>query len=74
MALLGVHSYAHEYGAKILAPVHDEITFEVPEESVAEFGPRAQQTMEGIGRDFKLRVKLVAEPGVGRNWAEAKGH
>lgn len=60
------------YEAKMLAQVHDELVWEVPEKHAEEFAEKASKIMEGVGREFNLKVDLIAEPGIGPNWSAAK--
>ncbi|MDE2515620.1 MAG: DNA polymerase I [Rhodospirillales bacterium] len=54
--------------ARLLLQVHDELLFEVAEESAPALAAIARTTMEGAAR---LAVPLVVETGTGRSWAEA---
>lgn len=58
-------------GVKQQLQIHDEIVFEVPDESVEDALPIIQHHMEHPG--LHLNVPLRAEPNVGSNWIEAKG-
>jgi DNA polymerase-1 len=71
-AMLQIHAIQKDYGAKMLAQVHDELAWEVPEAAAQEFGQKAARLMEDGGIFFNLRSKLIAEPGIGANWADAK--
>lgn len=58
--------------AKMLLQVHDELIFEVDENAVDTVTARAREVMEGAADPaVHLNVKLVADAGQGRNWAEA---
>ncbi|WP_417677616.1 DNA polymerase I [Pseudodonghicola sp.] len=58
--------------AKMLLQVHDELIFEVDEDAVDTVAARAREVMEGAADPaVHLNVKLVADVGKGRNWAEA---
>lgn len=59
-----------ELGVHMLLQVHDELVFEIPNESVEEAAPIIQYHMEHPG--LSLRVPLRAPPGTGNNWQEAK--
>ncbi|MBN9369309.1 MAG: DNA polymerase I, partial [Comamonadaceae bacterium] len=48
--------------------VHDELVFELPESAVDWLRCEVPRTMAGVA---ELKVPLVAEVGVGRNWEEA---
>lgn len=69
-SMLQIYPLLKQYGVKLTAQVHDELTFECPDNSVDEFGEKAAVIMRSAGEFFKLRVKLEAEPGKGKNWAE----
>lgn len=58
-------------GADLLLQVHDELIFEVPEETVKEVVPLILERMEHpFGED--LLVPLAADWGIGYSWASAK--
>ena len=58
--------------AKMLLQVHDELLFEVAENSVDAVIERARDIMEGAADPaVHLDVKLTADAGQGANWAEA---
>lgn len=70
LAMIAVHGELHRKGlqSKIILQVHDELVLDVllsEQEQVREIVIRC---MEGAA---ELKVKLVAECGVGRNWLEA---
>jgi DNA polymerase-1 len=47
--------------------VHDELVFEVPE---TELEPVRQMVLEKMQNVHPLRVPLVVEAGVGKNWRD----
>jgi DNA polymerase-1 len=58
--------------ARMLLQVHDELLFEVAEDSVDEVIFRARDVMEGAAHPaVHLDVKLTVDAGQGANWAEA---
>ena len=58
--------------ARMLLQVHDELLFEVPAGEVEAASALVKKVMEGAaGPALELSVPLVAEVGVGENWAEA---
>ncbi len=58
--------------ARMLLQVHDELLFEVPEDEVEATASLVKKVMEGAaGPARQLSVPLVADVGVGENWAEA---
>ncbi|PSP17595.1 MAG: DNA polymerase I [Cyanobacteria bacterium QS_8_64_29] len=60
---------AHQYRARLLLQVHDELVLEVPREEWAELQPHIQAIMEGA---VELSVPLSVEACAGPNWLEAK--
>jgi DNA polymerase-1 len=48
--------------------VHDELVLEVPEAELELVKAKLPEMMAGVAR---LKVPLLAETGVGRNWEEA---
>jgi DNA polymerase-1 len=58
--------------ARMLLQVHDELLFEVPMAEVEATSALVKKVMEGAaGPALDLSVPLVADVGVGDNWAEA---
>lgn len=58
--------------AKMLLQVHDELLFEVPEKQIEKTTQVVRGVMEtACDPVLKLSVPLVADAGVGDNWAEA---
>ncbi len=57
-----------KFPAQMLLQVHDELVFEVQEKRAEEFAKQVKQIMEGA---MKLRVPLVVDCGIGKNWLEA---
>jgi DNA polymerase-1 len=55
--------------SRILLQVHDELVLEVPEEEVEQVAKIVKDAME---QSVTLRVPLVVDVNVGRNWADAK--
>ncbi|MBK9261377.1 MAG: DNA polymerase I [Polyangiaceae bacterium] len=55
-------------GARMVLTVHDELTFEVPEDRVDEAKAKVREAMEGV---FELSVPLVVDVGAGPTWADA---
>ncbi len=55
-------------GARMILQVHDELVFEVDEGAAEDVGARVRELMEGV---LALRVPLVVDVGMGRNWREA---
>jgi DNA polymerase-1 len=58
--------------ARMLLQVHDELLFEVPAKEAEATAALVKKVMEGASAPaLTLSVPLVAETGVGKNWAEA---
>jgi DNA polymerase-1 len=56
----------------MLLQVHDELLFEVPDSEVEETADLVRRVMERATLPvLELSVPLVAETGVGDNWADA---
>ena len=63
---------AARLAGRMLLQVHDELLFEVPEAELEETSALVRRVMEGAaGPAVDLSVPLVAESGVGDNWASA---
>jgi len=71
-SMIEIAKFQDAYGARLLAQVHDELNWNVPEQAAQEFGERASKVMTDAGERFGLRIKLIAEPGIGNNWGDAK--
>jgi len=56
----------------MLLQIHDELIFEVPEESIKEALPIIKHKMEHP-LDYDLSVPLECDGGAGYSWASAKG-
>jgi DNA polymerase-1 len=58
--------------AKMLLTVHDELLFEVPTAQLDRTSQIISSAMEGAAAPaVEMSVPLVAEVGIGSNWAEA---
>ncbi|MCD6417733.1 DNA polymerase I [bacterium] len=70
MAMISIHRELEEqkFSARMLLQVHDELVFEFPpgeEKSLVEL------VREKMSNVVKLKVPLVVDIGIGRNWGEA---
>lgn len=72
VAMLNIAPIQREFATYNNGQVHDEITWEAPEDIAHEFANKASQTMIAAGEFYELRTQLIAEPGVGDNWGDAK--
>ena len=70
LAMIRLHNQIIDeaWPCHMLLQIHDELLFEIPDESVADVVPRITATMEGV---WDLAVPLTVEVGQGDNWAEA---
>ncbi|MBL8360424.1 MAG: DNA polymerase I, partial [Rubrivivax sp.] len=59
---------AEQRATRMVMQVHDELVFEVPEAELDWVKTRVPELMAGVAA---LKVPLLAELGVGRNWEEA---
>jgi DNA polymerase-1 len=70
LSMIAVQNWLEAEGlqSKMVMQVHDELVLEVPEAELAYVRQKLPQLMSSVGT---LRVPLVAEVGVGKNWEEA---
>jgi len=70
LAMIAVQGWLEKENLKsrMVMQVHDELVLEVPDEELALVREKLPQLMAGVAT---LKVPLVAEVGVGRNWDEA---
>jgi DNA polymerase I len=59
---------AESMKSKMVMQVHDELVLEVPESELSYIRDKLPELMRGVAT---LKVPLIAEVGVGRNWDEA---
>lgn len=52
---------------KMVLQIHDELIFEAPDEELATLQTLVKKAMEGV---FTLKVPLIADVNIGKNWAE----
>jgi DNA polymerase-1 len=71
VAMRRIHDALREekFETRMLLQVHDELVFEAPENEVERVTPLIKRLMEGAA---ELRVPLLVDIGVGKNWLEAK--
>jgi DNA polymerase-1 len=70
LAMIAVQGWleSERLGTRMIMQVHDELVLEVPEGELELVKARLPELMAGVAT---LKVPLVAETGVGRNWEEA---
>ncbi|NTW13466.1 MAG: DNA polymerase I [Candidatus Moranbacteria bacterium] len=71
LAMIRVSEMLPKYGdqARMLLQVHDELIFEVKEAIAEEFATEAKRVMESA---YRLRVPLIAETAIGKDWGSLK--
>ncbi|MEM9568421.1 MAG: DNA polymerase, partial [Cyanobacteria bacterium P01_E01_bin.34] len=69
LAMVKLHEILHDYQARLLLQVHDELVFELPPEEWEELQQVIRDTMEGV---LALDVPLKVDINAGANWMEAK--
>lgn len=75
LAMVAVDEWIEKEGMReqvtLVLQVHDELVYEVAENSVQKFAEKIQHLMEGVfPQDKTLGVPVVAEYKVGKNWGE----
>ena len=70
LAMIAVQDWLEKekLGTRMIMQVHDELVLEVPEGELELVKQKLPELMAGVAT---LKVPLVAETGVGRNWEEA---
>jgi DNA polymerase-1 len=70
LSMIAVQNWleAENLQSKMVMQVHDELVLEVPEAELSYIQQKLPELMSGVG---KLKVPLIAEVGVGKNWDEA---
>jgi len=59
----------HEDEIRLLLQVHDELIFEVKKDKLNHYAPKIKKIMQEV---LKLRVPIVVDESVGKNWGELK--
>ena len=70
IAMLRIYARLRQEGlqAAMVLQVHDELVFDVPEQEVEQVKILVREEMEGA---VALKVPLLVELGVGKNWRQA---
>jgi DNA polymerase I len=70
LAMIAVSKWINteQLGTRLVMQVHDELVFEVPDDEIELVKLRIPQLMSRVA---DLRVPLLTEVGIGRNWDEA---
>ncbi len=69
LAMLRVNDYltAQNSDARMLLQIHDELLFEVPDQAAEELAQQVKRIMEAV---MSLKVPLIVDIKIGKNWAE----
>ncbi len=72
LAMVRLHAELISRGlqARMLLQVHDELVLEVPDDEMTEVSKIVCETMEGVGTDLTVPLRVEVESG--RNWEEMK--
>jgi DNA polymerase-1 len=70
LAMIRLHRALDADTAHLLLQVHDELVLEVAQAAAERTAAVVRESMEGVA---ELKVPLLADTGVGRSWADAKG-
>ncbi|HEU4375390.1 MAG TPA: DNA polymerase, partial [Telluria sp.] len=70
LAMIAVQDWleADKLGTRMIMQVHDELVLEVPESELDLVKVKLPELMAGVA---ELKVPLLAEVGIGKNWDEA---
>jgi DNA polymerase-1 len=71
-AMLEISKLTDFYGARMQVQVHDELVFIVPEQAAKEFSIVVKSKLEQVREVFNISVPIVADPGIGPTWGDAK--
>lgn len=69
IAMIRVNDKIKDWKSRLILQVHDELVFDAREEEILRLEEVVKSEMEGA---LKLRVPIVVDIGVGKNWLETK--
>ena len=71
MAMISIYDTMQKRGVKsrMILQIHDELIFDVCEDEIELMKELVEDGMQNI---MKLKVPLIAEASIGKNWYEAK--
>lgn len=74
LAMIRIHDEieAGKIDAKMILQVHDELVFEVPEDSVEDVARRVKKLMETAAEPVEILVPLTVDVSVGDNWRDCR--
>lgn len=67
LAMIEIDTEVQQQEGSMILQIHDELIFEVPDTEVPTFKKLIKNKMEHV---FKLKVPIVVDIAVGKNWAE----
>lgn len=67
LAMIQIHTQWPCKEAFMILQIHDELLFETPDSEIEELSLFVKKQMEGV---FKLKVPLIVDISVGKNWGE----
>jgi DNA polymerase-1 len=68
IAMIKIHNRLKNFKANLIMQIHDELVLEIPEEEIEEVKRIVQYEMENA---LPLKVPVVIDIGIGKNWYEA---
>ena len=68
IAMINIHKRTEPMKSRMILQVHDELLFEASPDELDELKNIVKYEMENA---FPLDVPVIAELGIGKNWAEA---
>ncbi len=69
LSMIKIQKELCDENSKMLLQIHDELIFEVKQESAEKFAVKAADIMRDI---YELKVKLEVSVSIGKNWGELK--
>ncbi len=67
LAMIEIDKEIKKLEGKMILQIHDELIFEVPDDEIPTFKKLIKDKMEHV---FKLKVPIIVDIAVGKNWAE----
>lgn len=69
IAMIRIYDRIRNWGSRLILQVHDELVFDAREEEILPLKEVVKSEMEGA---LKLRVPVVVDIGIGKNWLDTK--
>jgi DNA polymerase I-like protein with 3'-5' exonuclease and polymerase domains len=67
-ALIETRELLKSYDGLMLAPIHDELNFEIVENKAEEFAHKAAELMKKVGNKYVSKVQMEAEITITDQW------